>query len=296
MGELNVSYETLTAGFLTLAQRYTCAQYDSIGESICGRKIPVLRLGSGTRRIVYCAGQRGTDLQTAELLYLFAEEYCRGFAERKSICSINIQYLSNTRTVYLLPILNPDGTVLAQTGTDEKNPLAPTLVSSHGDAHLYYRGNARGVDLSRNFDAGYEMGADMREGARPVCGLHPESEPETAAVCAFLRAHAPVDMLISFRSGAEKIGWDGSGGADAKQKTVAGILSRLTGYPLAAAEGSGEDGSGEADGLRDWFFKTFRTPAFTAECGPGALSRDTVPTSALYERLRPLFYTATVLG
>ena len=289
MADFPFSYESLTAELEALAAASPCLSFASLGQSICGRQIPLLRLGHGSHGVLYCAAHHGSEWLTAGLLAAFAREYCRAHSERQSVCSINVPYLANTRSIWLLPILNPDGMVLAQTGKDDRNPLVPA--ADHG-TYLTYRGNARGVDLNRNFDAGFEtVRRQVPDAARPVCGEHPESEPETAALCTFIRAHAPFDMLISFHTAGEEIYWDYENDASPRQRNLAGILSRLCGYPTARPAPDARHG-----GLKDWYRKEYGAPAFTVECGPGQTPLDPAQLPSLYERLRPLLFTAAVLG
>ena len=291
METLPFTYDSICQSFSTLAAQSSAVQYTTLGKSLCGRPIPLILLGQGAHSVLFVSTHHGCEWLTAGLLLAFAKEYAAAFQAEKNICSINISYLFHTRSICLVPVLNPDGMVLSQTGADAKNPLATQLLTECGTDAAHYRGNGRGVDLNRNYDAEFAQNTPSSDiSSRCNCGMHPESEPETAALCAFIRSKAPFDLLLSLHTAGEEIYWDYRGHAGSRGKCIAQVLSRLSGYPLASPPPQSSAG-----GLKDWYQATFHAPAFTLECGKGATPVAPTALHSMYQQLRRTLFTAAVL-
>ncbi|MHC1598288.1 MAG: M14 family zinc carboxypeptidase, partial [Candidatus Methanofastidiosia archaeon] len=100
----------------------------SIGLSIEGKNIDVFRFGNGSNvRMIVGGIHGGYEWNTSVLAYLLIDDIKNG----------RITIPSN-KTLYILPILNPDG------------------YFDYPDSS-YGRGNARSVDLNRNWDAVWEV-------------------------------------------------------------------------------------------------------------------------------------------
>ncbi|WP_437586545.1 M14 family metallopeptidase [Sorangium sp. So ce1000] len=92
------------------------------------------------------------------------------------------------RSILAVPIVNPDG-------------LLRVEMNLRAGRHRYVRGNARGVDLNRNFDAGwYERGLVQRLiGLVFSPGSRPASEPEVEAIAHALSSRR-IDRALSLHS------------------------------------------------------------------------------------------------
>ncbi|XYH94364.1 M14 family metallopeptidase [Sorangium sp. So ce1128] len=92
------------------------------------------------------------------------------------------------RSIFAVPIVNPDG-------------LLRVEMNLRAGRRRYVRGNARGVDLNRNFDAGwYERGLVQRLiGLVSSPGSRPGSEPEVEAIAHALSPRR-IDRALSLHS------------------------------------------------------------------------------------------------
>ncbi|WP_434042016.1 MULTISPECIES: M14 family metallopeptidase [Sorangium] len=92
------------------------------------------------------------------------------------------------RSIFAVPIVNPDG-------------LLRVEMNLRAGRRRYVRGNARGVDLNRNFDAGwYERGLVQRlVGLVSSPGSRPASEPEVEAIAHALSSRR-IDRALSLHS------------------------------------------------------------------------------------------------
>jgi g-D-glutamyl-meso-diaminopimelate peptidase len=189
-------------------------------------------------------------------------------------------------------MLNPDGVEYALHGVAADNPLRERLVAMNGGSEDFSRwqANARGVDLNHNYDAGFaeykemELSAGILNGASTrYSGEYPESEPETAALCRFLRQRREeIQGIITLHTQGEQIFCSCADTLRAKTMAAGRFLSRFTGYRLEKPEGSAAFG-----GLTDWCIAELKRPAYTLHCGTPAPARRPV----VYERLRRALYT-----
>ncbi len=145
-----------------------------IGHSVEGRPLKVYRFGSGADVRLIVAGIHGGNEWNTIALANQLLDYLRQHPET----------VPPDVTLLILPNLNPDGEARAH-GVDG-------------------RVNANGVDLNRNWPYRWQAEWD-RDGCwqyRPVtAGSAPASEPETAALMAFIQTWRPT-ALISYHSAA----------------------------------------------------------------------------------------------
>ena len=138
-----------------------------LGASVEGRPIAYSVLGGGLDVVLVIATIHGNEKAGTPIVHR-VEEYLKA----------NRQLLSG-RKVVLAPLVNPDG-------------------SFHNR-----RGNARGVDLNRNFSAANRVN-------NRVNGEFAFSEPESRAIEKLIREHSP-DRIIVFHEPLSCIDYDGPG-------------------------------------------------------------------------------------
>lgn len=238
-------YETLCTSIDALCTQYRGEGIRKIkfGTSYLGRTIPALQLGEGSHRLLYLGGMTGS-IRIGALLLQFARDYVQAQQSGMRVAGIDISYLRHTRSITVVPMLNVDGAVLRCDGQDDHNPLLPRLLTmlSENDADIQNNGtgnpfahwvcSGRGVDLRCNFDADFTgaMTHSHGIGGAGFPGMHPESEPECAAVANFLRGAATTDLVLVFGDGTDeedygggRIGWCGS---DHRTRSLAQILAK----------------------------------------------------------------------
>lgn len=261
----------------------------TLGKSILGQELPVLSLGTGKRAVLYVGGIRGTEGETTRLLLDFAADYLHQLARNATVFEYSMRYMFEERRIYLLPMLNPDGISYATSGVGKENPIYERLLRMNGHADFSaWQANARGVDLGHNFDVGFyqskqlEQEQGITDGAPfGYSGEYPESEPETAALCRFLRMQREeIVGVMAFHLGAGEIFCDCDDRLTAKTVSAGRVLSRFTGYRMARPESLSSIGS-----LSDWCISALARPAFTVKCD------STIPSRLLYERLRRVLFS-----
>ena len=194
----------------------------SIGQSIEEKSLDMYRFGSGPIvRVIIGAIHGGYESNTATLVYLLRDDIKKGTI-----------VVPEELTLYLLPILNPDG-------------YFDFLNQPEG------RGNARSVDINRNWSVLWQPDWD-RTGCfnylRLTAGEQPFSEPEAIALRDFLLANK-VDALISYHSAMSAIFAGGQPEPDPASDSLARALSAASLYLYPPTNDPGCQYTGQ---LIDW--------------------------------------------
>jgi hypothetical protein len=87
------------------------------------------------------------------VLLRFVNEYCDYIASDARAYGYSMAYLLSTRTVSVIPMLNPDGIEYFTHGIPENDPFGKR---QNGGSVSEWRGNARGIALRQNFGEAFE--------------------------------------------------------------------------------------------------------------------------------------------
>lgn len=253
-----------------------------IGQSILGQALWYAKIGQGKRAFLYVGAHHGMEWLSALLLYRLIDDLL--VQEKKQ----GAPPLPPHTCLYILPMLNPDGVEIALYGPSAAGPLAERLVRQNGSADLSrWQANARGVDLNHNYDAGFaayrQMAAEAGiTGGGPTrySGEYPFSEPETAALAAFLALVRPSAVLTLHTQG-EEIFYHPVTPPVPQAAEIGLRLARLTGYRLGRAEGLAAYG-----GMSDYAALALGLRAYTIECGLGQNPLPITAAPGIYRRLR----------
>lgn len=256
------TYDHLLSDIADFKKLYRDIPVFSIGESVEGRSLIAIKLGNGTRRIFYSGAHHGMEWLTAKVLFKLASDLASGVH--------NANELLNGVSLYIVPMVNPDGVRLAADGNT-------------------WQANARGVDLNHNYDAMWQLSKSLEAG----CGItepgptrfggeYPESEPESRAVANFTRQNK-FDMVIALHSQGEVIYYDFCGSVPNGTEEYLARFENVSTYRRDMPNGISAYG-----GFKDWFIKQFKKPGFTVEIG---LGENPLPLSAfdeVYEGVLPI--------
>lgn len=252
----------------TLLERYPVIRYECIGRSVLGRELGAFRIGTGEREVHYNGGMHANEWITSMLLLTFLEELAEAFSRGSTLRGEEASVLLAGSTLWLTPLINPDGAELAVRGlTEEVLPLNARLLEWNGGRTDFsgWKANANGVDLNDQFPAHWETERDRRAiggpGPRDYTGEAPLSEPEARALAEFTREH-PFQLLIAFHTQGREIYWNYRDQEPAESVVWAERFSRASGYVPVKLAGSDA-------GYKDWFIQEFGRPGFTVEAGFG---------------------------
>lgn len=288
--------ENLDTEIARLCDTYPELASRTLGKSILGRRIPLLLLGRGKRKLLYVATHHATEWLTSRLLLCFIEELADGHARGDRPYGLDLDFLLSRRMLCFIPMLNPDG-VAIHLGKGGEDPLAERRAHMVTDGDFsHWQANARGVDLNHNYGVGFfeykrlekEMGI-LGGGPTRYSGETPESEPETAALCGFIRTVLPA-MVLSLHTQGEEIYYRGGGVELPRARRGAYRMAALSGYRVAEPTGPAVYG-----GLCDWTTAALGIPSYTLECGKGENPLPPGDAAAVYLRLRRLFFESITM-
>lgn len=283
LGELTIRHPSLTLGCL--------------GTSVLDRPIPVVTVGRSlqNRGILYLGGIHPTDVFTPAVLLRFLAEYAEALEGGKRMYNMRLPYLYENRTIHVIPMLNPDGYELRRHGAGEEVVRERLLKQNGGEDFRTWRGNARGVDLWRNFTDGPDKVSDDET----VCpegtaGLSPESEPETSALCNYLRIMDEIGAVLSLHTIDGGIRAFSGDVYPPRSRTVLRLLARMTGCtPVRLPQPPDEIGGS----LTDWFIRETGKPAFECGCMTDENLRPDNPEDyrTVYASFREALFSAPLL-
>ena len=257
-------YNLLMADIEFLENNYSFIEHTTIGKSIAGRGIHCLKIGGGTRKVLITAAFHGLESITAALVMKFIGDYAMRICDGNTFFGKKAARLFVRNTLYILPMINPDGIDIAANGIDASDYVHQQLVKAVGicDFKHTWQSNARGVDLNHNYDAQWSAVVPSPSPSK-YGGEYPESEPETKAVATFIRRECP-DILLAFHSQGGEIYYDFDGHSPGGALEIAEEMAAVSGYDVCRPTGTAAFG-----GCKDWFIREFGRPGFTIEVGHG---------------------------
>lgn len=118
----NVAYSSyiLNSNLNALYRKFPFLDIKSVVVSNLGNPINVVRLGTGNKKVFYSASFHANEFITSILLMKFIEDYCNAYVSNGKIYNYSIQDLFNYCSIYIMPMVNPDGVNLV-TGNINKN-------------------------------------------------------------------------------------------------------------------------------------------------------------------------------
>lgn len=290
-------FRILSESLGELASRHPSLTPGCLGTSVLDRPIPIVTIGKNpqSRGILFLGGIHPTDQITPAVLLRFLAEYAEALESGKRMYNMQMSYLFEHRTIHVVPMLNPDGYELRRHGNPEEVVRRRLLKQNGSDNFHAWRANARGVDLWRNFTDGPDRVSDDE----PVCpqgtaGLSPESEPETAAVCNYLRIMDEIGAVLSLHTLDGSIRAFSDDVYPPRSRTVLRLLSRMTGCTPAALPQPPDEIGGS---LTDWFIRETGKPAFECGCLTDENLRPDDPENyrTVYASFREALFSAPLL-
>lgn len=255
IGVRSYNYNELEKDLVGLNIKYNFVELSSAGISVESRKLYMIKIGTGTRKVFFNAAHHGMEWMTSLVLVNFLYDYCEKYSAGQEFFVYDTKKLFEHNTLYAIPMVNPDGVERAING---------------GEAFSRWQANAVGVDLNHNYDAGFDEGKRWERennnsfpGPTRYGGEYPHSEPETKAVVSLCEKEN-FDLALALHSQGEEIYWDYKGLQPEDSFEFGSKMAQISGYklskPLYAAS---------FRGFKDWFIKRFRKKAYTIEIGRG---------------------------
>lgn len=270
---INYTYDVLDMDIKGLEARYPFIEVGIIGKSVLGRNLYYIRLGKGDNKVFYNGAHHALEWITSPLLMKFIENFLINYVNEEEMAGYDLNEIWENSSIYIVPMVNPDGVDLVLNGLKEDNPYYEQLIEWNNgstDFSTVWQANNKGVDLNHNYDALWEKSKEAEEelgifgpGPTRFSGPYPESEPESRAVADFTREN-DFRLVIAYHTQGEVIFWDFENMATEEAKEIGERFAELSGYRLAETYGISSYA-----GYKDWFIDEYGKPGYTIEGGKG---------------------------
>jgi g-D-glutamyl-meso-diaminopimelate peptidase len=296
---INYTYDILRRDLEGLKARYPFLTIGNAGKSVLGRNLYYVKLGTGPNQVFYNGSHHALEWITTPLLMKFIENFAKAYTEGRSIRGYNIGDIWSRSSIYIMPMVNPDGIDLVLNGLKRDNPYYNDLIKwnkGSTDFSRNWEANNRGVDLNHNYNAGWELSKQAEAsygvfgpGPTRYSGPSPESEPETKAVVNFTRSHN-FRLVLAYHSQGEVIYWQYDGITPPESEKIGNLFSRVSGYALSQTSGITS-----YSGYKDWFIQEYRRPGYTIEVGRGTNPLPISQFNKIYNDNEELLLLASVI-
>ncbi len=249
------------------------ARIETVGLSVMGNPIKAIVIGNPNAkvRILVQAAIHAREWINALLALRHVETALKAGELGASYKGTSVRRMLDQLEVWIIPEANPDGVRLCMEGLATVPATMPDLKSSlvamNGGStnFLRWKANGRGVDLNRNFGAGWRVDPNYtKPGPYYHSGPRAFSEPESIAL-RDLTIAKDFALTASYHSSGEMIYWYNPKGVNNKMnRYLAEQLSVFSGYTILSPSSQASGG-----GYRDWFVEEFGRPGLTIEVGSG---------------------------
>lgn len=271
-----------------LAQYSSVLSVETIGYSVEERPIRALTLQLPTRqasnknedtkiqnrpRILLLGGMHARENYSVVMVMKQLDELLYAYHTDGRFGPYDLKTLLQNVDITFIPTMNPDGMHITHYGIQGfSNASSLEEMKNIPGQFRFWKANARGVDLNKNFDDGnwhlensYWMSEIPASGGYK--GPYPESEPETQALQKFVREKRFL-LAISFHSMGEVFYWADTDTHDVFENKDTQIIQKmhsLTGYQIMPIS---KDPRVFGRGFENWFKKEFQRFAFVIELSP----------------------------
>lgn len=257
-----------------LLLRYPFLHLFTAGESVMGKPLYVLTIGEGEREVFYNAAFHANEWITTPVLLKFAEDYAHAVAAGRRIGQIPAGLLYEKFTLYLMPMVNPDGVDLVTGALNEGSYYENARAIATGYPAIPFpdgwKANIEGIDLNLQFPAGWEQAREIKAALgyvspapRDFPGSGPLTAPESETVYRFTLQHR-FALILAYHTQGRVIYWKYLDYNPTDSYEIAQYFSSVSGYAVEETPSA----SGYA-GYKDWFISNYNLPGYTIEAGEG---------------------------
>ena len=258
-----------------IVRTYPFCRTEILTRTAFQRPVSTLVIGTGDRKVIYSASHHANEWITTPVLLKFAEELAQAYVDGGLIYGIPAADLLEAVTIYMVPMVNPDGVDLV---TGQIQPGSQQYALARELSNNYplipfpdgWKANLLGVDLNLQYPAGWLTAREIkfsqgftRPGPRDYVGRAPLSQAESRALAGYTEYIDPA-LVLAYHSQGKEIYWQFRDYEVPGAEALGQQMADASGYTLAQTPYA----SGFA-GYKDWFIERFRRPGYTIEVGLG---------------------------
>lgn len=260
---------------LQIVRTYPFCRSEVLTTTAFQRPVRTLVIGTGERKVIYSASHHANEWITSLVLLKFAEELAQAIQTGETIFGQDAAALAETATIYMVPMVNPDGVDLVTGAIQPGNiqyDLAQRLARDYPSIPFPegWKANLLGVDLNLNYPAGWLTAREIKfsqgfvtPGPRDYVGRAPLNQFETRALAGYTEFIDPA-LVLAYHSQGKEIYWQFLDYEVPGAEELGQEFARVSGYALAETPYASSFA-----GYKDWFIQQFRRPGYTIEVGEG---------------------------
>ena len=273
--DVPITSQSVTRMIRQIVSAYPFCRTEVLTETAFQRPISTLVIGNGPRKVLFTAAHHANEWITALVLLKFAEDFAAAIQSGGKIYDQDAKSLAQAVTIYMVPLVNPDGVDLV-TGAIREGGGQYALAKQFAENYPAipfpdgWKANLLGVDLNLQYPAGWLMAREIkftqgytRPGPRDYVGRAPLDQLESRALAGYTEFLAP-ELVLAFHSQGKEIYWQFNDIRVPGAEELGEKMAQASGYTLANVPYA----SGFA-GYKDWFIQNFRRPGYTIEVGEG---------------------------
>lgn len=258
-----------------IVETYPFCRTELLGSTAFQRPLRTLVIGNGPRKVLFTAAHHANEWITALVLLKFAEDLAEAIQTDGEIGGVKAAEIAQTVTIYMLPMVDPDGVDLvvgAIDGNDIQYALAKRISQDYPSIPFPegWKANLLGTDLNLNYPAGWLMAREIKfsqgftnPAPRDYVGRSPLNQLETQALAGYTEFIDP-DLVLAYHTQGGEIYWQFMNYQVPGARELGEKMAEASGYILADAPYASSFA-----GYKDWFIQKFRRPGYTIEAGRG---------------------------
>ena len=273
--EVPITSESCQRMIREIVAKYPFCRTETITSTAFQRPLSTLVIGNGPRKVLFTAAHHANEWITALVLLKYAEDLAEAIQNDGILFGQRAKELSEAVTIYMIPMVNPDGVDLVVGAIEPGNiqyDLAQRLARDYPSIPFPngWKANLLGVDLNLNYPAGWLQAREIKfsqgyttPGPRDYVGRAPLNQLETRALAEFTEFLDP-QLVLAYHSQGKEIYWKFRDYFVPGAEALGQVMARVSGYTLADVPYESAFA-----GYKDWFIQQFRRPGYTIEVGSG---------------------------
>ncbi|PKR78790.1 peptidase M14 [Halalkalibacillus sediminis] len=269
-----------------LVEVYPFLDLRVIGQSVMGKPIYEVRVGSGSKLVHVNGSFHANEAITTSVIMKFIEEYAEAITTNEPIRGNNMMNYFENVTLSLVPMVNPDGVDLLAEGVPSEQEYRDLALEINNNSTDFsgWKANIRGVDLNNQYPANWQIEQNRKPkqpSPRDFPGNAPLTEPEAIAM-AELVGRENFDRVLALHTQGQVIFWGYEGLEPPESQEIVSEYSRVSSFaPIRYVDSHA--------GFKDWFIQEFRLPGFTVELGKGVNPLPFNQFDEMYEQMLGIF-------